>query len=72
MMVVRGFDEDMQLELADDLVSFASEHIAHTTGVISADLVLDICYLMIAYDHDILKKRVRSKMRNLDNKNKRV
>jgi hypothetical protein len=72
MMVVRGFDEDMQLELADDLVSFASEHIAHTTGVISADLVLDICYLMIAYDHDILKKRVRSKMRNLDNKNKRI
>jgi hypothetical protein len=65
MMVVRGFDEDMQLEMAEDLVSFASEHIAHTTGVISADFTLDVCYLMIAYDHNILKKGVRSKMNNI-------
>ena len=65
MMVVRGFDEDMQLEMAEDLVSFACEHIAHTTGVISADFTLDVCYLMIAYDHNILKKGVRSKMNNI-------
>ncbi|MBR1502833.1 MAG: hypothetical protein IJ618_02980 [Prevotella sp.] len=64
MMVVRGFDEEMQLEMAEDLVSFASEHIAHTTGVISADFMLDICYLMIAFEHGILKKGVRSKMNN--------
>ena len=65
MMVVRGFDEDMQLEMAEDIVSFASEHSAHTTGVISADFTLDVCYLMIAYDHNILKKGVRSKMNNI-------
>jgi hypothetical protein len=50
--------------MAEDVVSFASEHIAHTTGVISADFTLDICYQMIAYDHNILKKRVRSEIIN--------
>ena len=64
MIILRGFDEDMQLEMAEDIVSFASEHIVHTTGVISADFTLDICYQMIAYDHNILKKRVRSEIIN--------
>lgn len=65
IMLVRGFDEDMQLEMADDLVDFAKFHVAHTTGVVSADIVLDLCYMMIAEDHDILKKSERSRMRNL-------
>ena len=65
IMLVRGFDEDMQLEMADDLVDFAKYHLAHTTGVVSADIVLDLCYMMIAEDHDILKKSERSRMRNL-------
>ena len=65
LMLVRGFDEDMQLEMADDLVDFARFHVAHTTGVVSADIVLDLCYMMIAEDHDILKKSERSRMRNL-------
>ena len=64
-MLVRGFDEDMQLEMADDLVDFAKYHLAHTTGVVSADIVLDLCYMMIAEEHDILKKSERSRMRNL-------
>ena len=69
IMLVRGFDEDMQLEMADDLVDFAKYHLAHTTGVVSADIVLDLCYMMIAEEHDILKKSERSRMRNLLMKN---
>ena len=65
IMLVRGFDEDMQLEMADDLVDFAKYHLAHTTGVVSADIVLDLCYMMIAEEHDILKKSERSRMRNV-------
>ena len=65
IMLVRGFDEDMQLEMADDLVDFAKYHVAHTTGVMSADVILDLGYMMIAEEHDILKKSERSRMRNL-------
>ena len=69
IMLVRGFDEDMQLEMADDLVDFAKYHVAHTTGVMSADIILDLGYMMIAEEHDILKKSERSRMRNLSMKN---
>ena len=65
IMLVRGFDEDMQLEMADDFVDFAKYHVAHTTGVMSADIILDLGYMMIAEEHDILKKSERSRMRNL-------
>jgi len=64
MMVVRGFDEEMQIEMADDLDDFTNHHIAHTTGVIAADVILDIGYKMIAYEHNILKKGEYSRMRN--------
>jgi hypothetical protein len=69
IMLMRGFDEDMQLEMADDLVDFAKYHVAHTTGVMSADVILDLGYMMIAEEHDILKKSERSRMRNLLMKN---
>ena len=69
IMLVRGFDEDMQLEIADDFVDFAKYHVAHTTGVMSADIILDLGYMMIAEEHDILKKSERSRMRNLSMKN---
>ena len=69
IMLVRGFDEDMQLEMADDFVDFAKYHVAHTTGVMSADIILDLGYMMIAEEHDILKKSERSRMRNLSMKN---
>ena len=63
---VRGFDEEMQLVMAENLVDFARVHVAYTTGVASADLVLDICYKMIAMEHGILKKSVLSRMRNIE------
>ena len=61
---VRGFDEEMQLTMAENLVDFAKHHVAYTTGVESADLVLDICYKMIAMEQGLLKKSVLSKMKN--------
>ncbi len=70
MQLLRSFDEDMQIEMADDLLDFSSDHIAHTTGVISADVILDLGYKMIAYEHNILKKKDRSRMRNLDRRTK--
>ena len=70
MQLLRSFDEEMQVEMADDLLDFSSDQIAHTTGVISADVILDLGYKMIAYEHNILKKKDRSKMRNLDRRTK--
>jgi hypothetical protein len=40
--------------------------VAYTTGVISADVVLDLCYKMIAAEQGILKKRVLSRMKNTE------
>ena len=50
-----GFHADMQLEMAEDLVIFSYQHIAHSTGCPSVDFVLDICYSWIADEHSILK-----------------
>lgn len=72
MRSIRGFDETLQLEMAESLVCFAKSHRAWTTGVDSADFILDVCYLLIAEDHDILKKSERSRMRNYMNKEVRV
>ena len=43
-----GFNDDMQLEIADDLLDFAYGQMAHTTGCPSADAVLNACYTWIA------------------------
>ena len=61
---VRGFDEEMQLVMAENLVDFAKSHVAYTTGVPSADFILDIGYKMIAMEHGIMKKNVVSRMKN--------
>lgn len=46
-----GFNDDMQLEIADDLLDFAHGHVVHTTGCWSADAVLKSCYEWIAEEH---------------------
>ena len=51
-----AFHADMQLEMAEDLTIFASEHVAHTTGCPSADMILDLCYTWIAWEHGIVRK----------------
>jgi len=43
-----GFNDDMQLEIADDLLDFACQHIVHTTGCPTADALLVTCYGWIA------------------------
>lgn len=48
-----GFNDDMQLEMADDLLDFAHGHVIHTTGCLSADAVLEACYQWIAEEQGI-------------------
>ena len=48
-----GFNDDMQLEIADNLLDFANGHVVHTTGCPSADAVLEACYMWIAEDQSI-------------------
>ena len=43
-----GFNDDMQLEIAGDLLDFAYVQMVHTTGCPSADSVLNACYTWIA------------------------
>ena len=43
-----GFNDDMQLEIADDLFDFVTRQEIHTTGCLSADAVLAACYKCIA------------------------
>ena len=43
-----GFNDDMQLEIADDLLDFAYGQVVRTTGCPSADAVLNACYTWIA------------------------
>lgn len=54
-MQLMAFRGDMQLEMATDLVIFAHDHLAYTTGCPSADRVLDVCYAWIAHEQGILK-----------------
>jgi hypothetical protein len=59
-----GFNEEMQLELADDLLNFAHGHVIHTTGCPSADYVLEMCYAWIAAEHGILDGEAIQNMLN--------
>ena len=49
-----GFEEGMQLEIADNLLDFAVMHVIHTTGCPSADYVLEACYRWIAEEQGIV------------------
>ena len=47
-VMLLGFCDEMQLEIADDLVDFACDRVVHTTNCPSADAVLLSCYEWIA------------------------
>ena len=49
-----GFEEGMQLELADNLLDFTVLHVLHRTGCPSADYILEACYRWIAEEQGIL------------------
>ena len=46
--MLQGFDDDTQLEIADDLLDFVFDKIVHLTGFPSVDTVLIACYELIA------------------------
>lgn len=51
--ILLGFNEEMQLELADDLLDFTYGHVIHTTGCVSADAILKVCYGWIAAEQGL-------------------
>lgn len=63
-----GFNEDMQLEIADDLLDFAHEHVIHKTGCLSVDSVLGACYCWIAEEHGIDQEEVMKLLSNHKNR----
>jgi hypothetical protein len=46
--IMLGFNADMQLEIADDLLNFVCHQMIQTTGCFSADAALITCYRLIA------------------------
>ena len=52
-----GFDDGMQLEIADNLMDFTVMHVIHTTGCPSADYILEACYRWIAEEQGILESQ---------------
>ena len=64
IQMLLGFHADMQLEMAENLVMFACQHIAHTTGCPSVDFILDVCYTWIATEHGILKPKFKKFLLN--------
>ena len=51
---LQSFCDQMQVEIAEDVLDFALAHVVHSTGCKSADYVLDYCYTSIAMEHDIM------------------
>lgn len=52
------FSEEMQLEMADDLLDFTCDNVIHTTGCLSADAALKTCYVWIAEEKGISLKDI--------------
>ena len=52
-----GFDDGMQLEIADNLLDFTVMHVIYTTGCPSADYILEACYRWIAEEQGILESQ---------------
>ena len=59
-----GFDEDMQLEIANNLWDFTCAHIIRTTGCISADTMLVYSYKLIAKEQGFYCKGVERVIQN--------
>ena len=58
MIILRGFDENMQLEMADNLLDFVNDNILHRTGCYSVDVTLAQCYMWIGMEQGIVKEKV--------------
>ena len=51
-----GFNGDVQLEMADDLLDFAMRQVIHSTGCCSVDVVLEACYRWIADEQGLIRR----------------
>ena len=51
-----GFNGDIQLEIADDLLDFAMRQVIHSTGCCSVDVVLEACYRWIAVEQGLINR----------------
>ncbi len=56
--IMLGFNEDMQLEIADDLLDFVCHQMIHTTGCFSADAALITCYRLIAEEKGYAEEEI--------------
>ena len=48
--MLQGFREDVQIDIADDILDFVNLKMIHMTGVPSVDTVLFACYEQIAQE----------------------
>ena len=51
-----GFNGDIQLEMADDLLDFTMWQVIHSTGCCSVDVVLEACYRWIADEQGLIRR----------------
>lgn len=58
---LRGYNEDMQLEIADDLLDCATGIGIHYTGIKPVDMLLQGYYLRIAEEMGINKEEILTK-----------
>ena len=51
-----GFNEDVQLEMVENMLSFICANVLHTTGCYSVDTALELCYKWIGDEKGIATK----------------
>lgn len=56
--IMLGFNDEMQLEIADDLLDFVCHQMIHTTGCFSADAALITCYRLIAEEKGYTEEEI--------------
>ena len=56
--VLLGFCDDMQQEMAENLLDFVNDNILHRTGCYSVDVTLAQCYMWIGMEQGIVKEKV--------------
>lgn len=56
--IMLGFNDEMQLEIADDLLDFVCDKMIHTTGCFSADAALITCYKLIAEEKGYTEEEI--------------
>lgn len=63
--ILLGFNNEMQLEIADDLLDFAYRQMIHTTGCFSADAALITCYKLIAEEKGYKEEDINKVLRKV-------